>query len=145
MTVSVRLSLSKKKSFLYILNVIRCYCNFKTNLVFRNFLYYMSAPRIGLTNPNCSLKTVIICDRSEPTVDITIVPSIAGKRPSQIIVLYQTIAISRNIHHTNILYWIPLSASASVIYRYQISYICDYFQTRQISVQYEVKVIILNM
>ncbi|XP_045778285.1 39S ribosomal protein L53, mitochondrial [Maniola jurtina] len=43
----------------------------------RNFLHYMSSPKISLTNPNCALKTEIVCDRSEPTVDITIVPSIA--------------------------------------------------------------------
>ncbi|CAH2236316.1 39S ribosomal protein L53, mitochondrial [Pararge aegeria] len=43
----------------------------------RNFLHFMSSPKIILTNPNCVLKTEIVCDRSEPTVDITIVPSIA--------------------------------------------------------------------
>lgn len=48
-------------------------------ICFRNFLHYMSSQKIILTNPNCALKTEIVCDRSEPTVDITIVPSIAGK------------------------------------------------------------------
>lgn len=48
-------------------------------VVFRDFLHYISSPRIALTNPNCSLKTEIVCDRSEPTVDVTIVPLIAGK------------------------------------------------------------------
>ncbi|KAJ8736249.1 hypothetical protein PYW08_006905 [Mythimna loreyi] len=43
----------------------------------RNFLHYISAQRIILTNPNCTLKTEIVCDRSEPTVDITLTPSIA--------------------------------------------------------------------
>ncbi|KAI5645096.1 39S ribosomal protein l53/MRP-L53 domain-containing protein [Phthorimaea operculella] len=43
----------------------------------RNFLHLISAPRVALTNPNCTLKTEVVCDRSEPTVDITIVPSIA--------------------------------------------------------------------
>ncbi|XP_023934041.2 39S ribosomal protein L53, mitochondrial [Bicyclus anynana] len=43
----------------------------------RNFLHYMSSRKISLTNPNCVLKTEVVCDRSEPTVDITIVPSIA--------------------------------------------------------------------
>lgn len=47
-------------------------------LLFRNFLHYISAPKIILTNPNCSLKTEIVCDRSEPVIDISIVPSIAG-------------------------------------------------------------------
>ncbi|KAL0851047.1 hypothetical protein ABMA28_006938 [Loxostege sticticalis] len=45
----------------------------------RNFLHYISAPRISLTNPNCALKTEIVCDRSEPTVDITILPAISEK------------------------------------------------------------------
>lgn len=43
----------------------------------RNFLHYISSSKIALTNPNCSLKTEIICDRSEPSVDITLVPSVA--------------------------------------------------------------------
>ncbi|KOB74017.1 Mitochondrial ribosomal protein L53 [Operophtera brumata] len=43
----------------------------------RNFLHYISSPKISFTNPNCALKTEIVCDRSEPTVDITIVPSIS--------------------------------------------------------------------
>ncbi|CAH0727407.1 unnamed protein product, partial [Brenthis ino] len=43
----------------------------------RNFLHYLSSPKISLTNPNCALKTEVVCDRSEPTVDIAIVPSIA--------------------------------------------------------------------
>ncbi|KAJ8735662.1 hypothetical protein PYW07_007282 [Mythimna separata] len=43
----------------------------------RNFLHYISSQKIILTNPNCALKTEIVCDRSEPTVDITLTPSIA--------------------------------------------------------------------
>ncbi|KAL4712694.1 hypothetical protein ACJJTC_007991 [Scirpophaga incertulas] len=43
----------------------------------RNFLYYISSPKVSLTNSNCSLKTEIVCDRSEPMVEIAIVPSIA--------------------------------------------------------------------
>ncbi|XP_026758948.2 39S ribosomal protein L53, mitochondrial [Galleria mellonella] len=42
----------------------------------RNFLHYISSPKINLTNPNCSLKTEIVCDRSDPTVDVTILPNI---------------------------------------------------------------------
>ncbi|CAH4031250.1 39S ribosomal protein L53, mitochondrial [Pieris brassicae] len=42
----------------------------------RNFLHYISSPKIALTNPNCVLKTEVVCDRSEPTVDISILPSI---------------------------------------------------------------------
>ncbi|KAI8438662.1 hypothetical protein MSG28_011085 [Choristoneura fumiferana] len=43
----------------------------------RNFLHYISSSKIALTNPNCSLKTEILCNRSDPIVDITITPSIA--------------------------------------------------------------------
>ncbi|XP_037298613.1 39S ribosomal protein L53, mitochondrial [Manduca sexta] len=43
----------------------------------RNFLHYISSPKISLTNPNCSLKTEVVCDRSEPVVEVAIVPSIA--------------------------------------------------------------------
>ncbi|CAH2050564.1 unnamed protein product, partial [Iphiclides podalirius] len=43
----------------------------------RNFLHYISSPKIILTNPNCSLKTEVVCDRSEPVIDISIIPSIA--------------------------------------------------------------------
>ncbi|KAM3967512.1 mitochondrial ribosomal protein L53 [Aphomia sociella] len=42
----------------------------------RKFLHYMSSPKISLTNPNCALKTEVVCDRSEPTVDVIIVPNI---------------------------------------------------------------------
>ncbi|XP_045491477.1 uncharacterized protein LOC123691224 [Colias croceus] len=45
----------------------------------RNFLHYISSPKILLTNPDCVLKTEVICDRSEPTVDINLLPSIAEK------------------------------------------------------------------
>ncbi|CAG9581523.1 unnamed protein product [Danaus chrysippus] len=43
----------------------------------RQFVHYMSSPKVALTNPNCILKTEIVCDRSEPTVDINLVPSVA--------------------------------------------------------------------
>uniref|UniRef100_A0A2A4K086 Large ribosomal subunit protein mL53 n=1 Tax=Heliothis virescens TaxID=7102 RepID=A0A2A4K086_HELVI len=43
----------------------------------RNFLHYISSTKISLTNPNCTLKTEIVCDRSEPTVNIALAPSIA--------------------------------------------------------------------
>ncbi|XP_041974975.1 39S ribosomal protein L53, mitochondrial [Aricia agestis] len=43
----------------------------------RNFLHYMSAKKIALTNTNCALKTEVVCDRSEPTIEITLAPSIA--------------------------------------------------------------------
>ncbi|XP_034935202.1 39S ribosomal protein L53, mitochondrial [Chelonus insularis] len=34
----------------------------------RNFLHYISAPRILRTNLSCYLKANVVCDRSEPTV-----------------------------------------------------------------------------
>lgn len=34
----------------------------------RDFLFYISGPKIRATNPLCSLKTQVVCDRSEPTV-----------------------------------------------------------------------------
>ncbi|XP_072940823.1 uncharacterized protein mRpL53 [Epargyreus clarus] len=43
----------------------------------RNFLHYISGPRIGRSNPNCLLKTEVVCDRREPTIDITLLPNIA--------------------------------------------------------------------
>lgn len=47
-------------------------------VIFRNFAHYISAPKIAITNPNCSVKTEVLCDRSEPTVEITLLPAIAG-------------------------------------------------------------------
>ncbi|XP_018338183.1 PREDICTED: 39S ribosomal protein L53, mitochondrial [Trachymyrmex septentrionalis] len=38
----------------------------------RDFLYYVSAPKIRATNPQCSLKTEVVCDRSEPTVTFSL-------------------------------------------------------------------------
>ncbi|XP_037508353.1 39S ribosomal protein L53, mitochondrial [Rhipicephalus sanguineus] len=36
----------------------------------RDFLSHVSASRVRLTNPECALKTEVLCDRSEPTIDI---------------------------------------------------------------------------
>ncbi|KAG5347187.1 RM53 protein, partial [Acromyrmex charruanus] len=38
----------------------------------RDFLYYVSAPKIRATNPQCSLKTEVVCDRSEPIVTFSL-------------------------------------------------------------------------
>ncbi|CAG9135202.1 hypothetical protein JYU34_003304 [Plutella xylostella] len=43
----------------------------------RDFLHLISSKKISLTNPNCTLKTEVVCDRSEPTIDIALVPSVA--------------------------------------------------------------------
>lgn len=34
----------------------------------RDFLFYISSPKVAATNVTCSLKTEIACDRSEPTI-----------------------------------------------------------------------------
>ncbi|KAL0116636.1 hypothetical protein PUN28_009936 [Cardiocondyla obscurior] len=38
----------------------------------RYFLYYVNAEKVRLTNPQCSVKTVIASDRSEPTVTFSL-------------------------------------------------------------------------
>ncbi|CAG4978295.1 unnamed protein product [Parnassius apollo] len=43
----------------------------------RNFLHYISSQKINFTNPNCLLKTIVVCDRSEPTIDVLLAPSVA--------------------------------------------------------------------
>ncbi|CAG9796505.1 unnamed protein product [Diatraea saccharalis] len=53
----------------------------------RNFLHYISSPKISLTNPNCTLKTEVVCDRSEPTVEINLLPAIAETAKVSTIVL----------------------------------------------------------
>ncbi|XP_077517254.1 mitochondrial ribosomal protein L53 [Amblyomma americanum] len=37
----------------------------------RDFLHFLSAKQVRLTNPDCALKTEVVCDRSEPTIEIT--------------------------------------------------------------------------
>ncbi|KAG7198080.1 hypothetical protein KM043_018248 [Ampulex compressa] len=34
----------------------------------RDFLFHISGAKIAATNPNCIIKTNILCDRSEPTI-----------------------------------------------------------------------------
>ncbi|XP_071568936.1 mitochondrial ribosomal protein L53 isoform X1 [Temnothorax nylanderi] len=38
----------------------------------RDFLFYISAPRVRATNPQCSLKTEVVCDRSEPVITFSL-------------------------------------------------------------------------
>lgn len=38
----------------------------------RDFQFFISAPRICATNPNCLMKTEVVCDRSEPTVTFSL-------------------------------------------------------------------------
>lgn len=39
----------------------------------------MSVERVIDTNPNCFLKTNILCDRSEPTIVFDLIPKVCGK------------------------------------------------------------------
>ncbi|XP_060531228.1 large ribosomal subunit protein mL53 [Cylas formicarius] len=41
----------------------------------RNFLYYISIPKVQETNLNCILKTNVVCDRSEPTIKVDLTDS----------------------------------------------------------------------
>lgn len=36
----------------------------------RDFLFHVSSPRVRQTNPECALKAEVVCDRSEPTVEL---------------------------------------------------------------------------
>ncbi|XP_011877055.1 PREDICTED: 39S ribosomal protein L53, mitochondrial [Vollenhovia emeryi] len=38
----------------------------------RDFLFYFSGSKLRATNPQCSLKTEIVCDRSEPIVTFSL-------------------------------------------------------------------------
>ncbi|XP_076274280.1 mitochondrial ribosomal protein L53 [Rhynchophorus ferrugineus] len=41
----------------------------------RDFLYHVCAPKIQETNLNCSIKTNIVCDRSEPYIKVHLLES----------------------------------------------------------------------
>ncbi|XP_065202574.1 uncharacterized protein mRpL53 [Planococcus citri] len=38
----------------------------------RHFLYVISGPTALRTNPSCKIKTEIVCDRREPTIDVAL-------------------------------------------------------------------------
>ncbi|XP_075547095.1 uncharacterized protein LOC142580143 isoform X2 [Dermacentor variabilis] len=38
----------------------------------RDFLFHVSTSRVRLTNPECAVKTEVLCDRSEPTIEIAL-------------------------------------------------------------------------
>ena len=46
---------------------------------FRDFLFYISSPRIAGTNPNCAIKTEIVCNRETPSVSFQLIPSVQGE------------------------------------------------------------------
>lgn len=50
--------------------VFRLFCS--------DFLSYLSTPKVANTNPNCVLKTDILCDRAPPTVTFTLLPAVQG-------------------------------------------------------------------
>ncbi|XP_022664554.1 probable 39S ribosomal protein L53, mitochondrial [Varroa jacobsoni] len=43
----------------------------------RDFAFIISSEKLRLTNPSCSVKNHIVCDRSPPTIDLT---AINGKK-----------------------------------------------------------------
>ncbi|KAM7292559.1 39S ribosomal protein L53, mitochondrial [Ixodes scapularis] len=38
----------------------------------RDFLHQVSALRVRQTNPDCVLKTDVVCDRSDPSIELTL-------------------------------------------------------------------------
>lgn len=58
-------------------------------MIFSDFLFYLSTPRVANTNPNCVLKTDIVCDRSPPTVAFAFTPAVHGEFNSRKITLSQ--------------------------------------------------------
>jgi len=42
----------------------------------RDFLFYLSSPNVLRSNPNCAIKTEIVCDRSPSTVVFSLIPSV---------------------------------------------------------------------
>lgn len=44
----------------------------------RDFLFYLSSPNVTKTNPNCAIKTEIVCNRSPSTVIFSLIPSVQG-------------------------------------------------------------------
>lgn len=43
----------------------------------REFLYFLSFPKVALTNANCNVKPDIVCNRSPPKINFQLIPSIA--------------------------------------------------------------------
>lgn len=46
---------------------------------FRNFLAYLAQAKVLGTNPNCVLKTEVVCDRSPGLISFDLIPAVAGK------------------------------------------------------------------
>ncbi|CRL08435.1 CLUMA_CG021246, isoform A [Clunio marinus] len=42
----------------------------------RNYLFYISSPKINETNPNCVIKTDVICNRERPTISFQLIPQV---------------------------------------------------------------------
>lgn len=43
-----------------------------TYFFFRNFMYYLQSPKVIKTNPLCLVRSEVVNDRSEPTVDVSL-------------------------------------------------------------------------
>nr|XP_054930748.1 uncharacterized protein LOC126538418 isoform X1 [Dermacentor andersoni] len=48
----------------------------------RDFLFHVSTSRVRLTNPECAVKTEVLCDRSEPTIEIALCNGRSSSRGS---------------------------------------------------------------
>lgn len=58
--------------FTQIMNVTCAHLNNTIFLFSRNFMYYLMSPNVIKTNPLCLIKSEVVNDRSEPTVDVSL-------------------------------------------------------------------------
>ncbi|XP_037052478.1 uncharacterized protein LOC119086006 [Bradysia coprophila] len=42
----------------------------------RDFLFFLSSPKVTATNPNCAVKTNIICNRAPSTISFSLIPAV---------------------------------------------------------------------
>lgn len=42
-------------------------------------MFYISSPKINATNPNCVIKTDIVCNRERPSITFQFIPQVQGK------------------------------------------------------------------
>ncbi|XP_026475274.1 uncharacterized protein LOC113378861 isoform X2 [Ctenocephalides felis] len=61
------------------------FCHRKT--IKRDFLYFLTSPKIGRTNPGCVIKTDVVCDRRSPTVKFSFNPDAAEQAKIQSVTL----------------------------------------------------------
>lgn len=51
----------------------------KTLVNFREFMFYLSTPKVSATNPKCVVKTEVVCDNSPPEIKFSFIDSVKGK------------------------------------------------------------------